>query len=371
METVIHDNVLRGSPIMSFGEPPRRYRALKLLALLAGSFLVLALSLAFVAWVTMKLPLPESPLVAAVVRSSVTMPGNIPQVWREARDMNDPMPTLLGYARNPETGEPVPFAVTFPSLFDGATYSSGRWNLLTDQDLKAAEYLPMSKIYGKLLGFPTSHDVWLTVYAKNLLDSEGALSGLPQIIQGEVKDRIWHTDLSSEGLSGLDSLQLGQNAIPLTAENSLIAGSAAVLQGITLNLPETGVLNWVNTATGTRLEPKSMNSQNTTGESDLAVANGLFGYRQKFLEDQTPYYMLTFPDSSTRTFSGVDVPNTVSRPVISPSSASSLACPGQLLALFDTTSVSNICSWLGVCWEKPKTVIFTHINNRVDICFGL
>lgn len=329
--------------------------------------MVLALVLTSVAWMTMKMPMPNQPLMAAVVRSSASLPGNIPQVWREAREMNDPMPTLLGYARNPETGEPVPYAVTFPSLFEGATYASGRWNLLTEQDFHAAEYVPMSQVFGKLLGFPTSHEVWLTVYVKNLLDAENVLSDLPQTIQGDVENGVWHTDLKPEGLSGLENVQAGQNAIPLTAENSVIAGSAALLQGITLNLPESGLLVWTNMATGTWLELKS---SNPSAKSDLAVANGVFGYRQKFLEDQTPYYGLTLPNVATQTFSGVYLPNTVSRPVAT-FPISSSTCPGQTLAAFDAISVSNICSWLGVCWEKPKSVIFTHINNHVDVCFGM
>lgn len=356
---------------MSYGEPLRRNRALKLLALIAGSFTVLFVCLCLMIWSLMSLPLPQKPLLTMAVWPSADLRGAVPEVWREAKEANSPLPTLLGYARDPQTGEPVPFALVFPSLLDAETYRSATWRLESSADLQVSEQSGMSQVFGPLYKLPWSNQIELTVYVKELLDPDGLADDLPTKVSGPVKDGVWTTDLHDTDTFLSESLTYAGtdgNVMALTKESSDAVSAYSILQGVVWPLPDAGTLSWNDVASGTRLSVGASNGQEAVLALGLTAANGDFGLKYEKLSDDTPYKMLTLPTNATGVNDGVTIPHT-SISMIDAKKTLSKGCQGKSVAEFDETSLINICSWLGVCWERPSGLQITVKNGVINVCF--
>ncbi len=319
----------------------------------------------------MFLPVPEKPLLVVAAWPDADLGPNAPLVWRQARADNQPLPTLMGYARNPQDGQPVPFAVVFPSLFSSETYKTGKWILVAETELGAKKAVSMSQAFGSAWKLPWHDDISLTVYAQEMLDPEGVSQNLPQTISGPVMGNVWRTDFAVDAdmASKLQDLKKIQTqGMALSQESAKIISSFAGLNGVVWPVPSFGQLDWSNAASGTVFGLAAPSGQKAIVGLSMAVANGKNGLKNAMLEDQTPYQIITPP-----AVAATDTPGSVSIKsgwgLANGEGSLEVECQGNDILSLDSRSMSSACMWLGLCWEKPKGVKMSVENGKLTVCF--
>jgi hypothetical protein len=363
----IHDTGFTGSPIMSYGEAPVKRRITKLLAVLAGSFVVCVVLLSAWFWFLTSLPLPDNMVAMAVVPAGVILPDNAPDVWKQTVEANRPLPSVLGFARSKAADDKVvPFAVKAFSLAD-IVQDISAWKLSAEAELSVSSRQSPWKVFGT----PWRRLVWLTIWPKKLLNSQS--DSLPEVLSGAYSKNIWHVNVNGGDLSLLGSVT-SSNAMPLTPALSQNLANFTAANGFQIKFPEKGSLGWEAKAGQLDLIVQPEPPIDDLTYLGLAQGYDLFDKRNSLLQDQTAFQILAPLTGLSATSSIFQTKQFTFHFPLSMAfdtknnSVRSLACPGQPVALFDNASSKNICSWIDICFFIPRQMIITRQNNGVNFC---
>lgn len=367
-DSSIHDAGFAGSPIMSYGEAPVKRRITKLLAVLAGSFAIFLVIFSLGFWFLTSMPIPNETVAMAVLPASVKLSGEAPEVWRIAVDANQPLPTVVGYAKDKD-GKTKPFAIRVFLVSDLTNHFSA-WNLLSGSELTSSS----SKRPSTLIGSPFSSTARLTIWPKKLLNSVSGLGfDLPEVMAGPIIGKVWRVNGLKDDVQSLSSVT-GTNAIALNPSFSRLLSNYLTANGKVVKVPENGLVNWKNDKTGLNLFVQPNTPIENSVYLDLAEGLDLFDYKSSLLEDETTYQILNPPISLSATSSVFQQTQFVyqlpAKPIIEDPNKSvrSLACSGEPLAVFDHQSLKNICSWTDICFFVPKQMIIAKQGDQVSFC---
>jgi hypothetical protein len=390
MESSIRDAAFTGSPLLSYGEAPNRRRLPKLLALLAGSFAVVAVVLVVWFWYFTALPMPTDASLVVIVPDGVDLPVRSPEVWRRVAKENSPLPTVMGFISDP-SGSPksTAFAIRVFSLTDFfADKGLSVWKMEADQTSGLIAQTAPQKIFGDLWALP--HAPMLTIWPKRLFGSS-LPSDLPEVLSGPVMGNIWQVPIDHDAIS--DQLTpLGPNNVILSASADDYLAKSTQINGLQIQLPASGRLNWVRheTSLDFAIQPNFPLSSSTL--SGLESTQGHLGKKDALLPDQSAYQILrplVIPDlvdekdaliseiqtaSSSKDLLKQQVYEFSLTDQVSlllgqgTENVSQLTCPGNHLAEFDETSLKNICSWLDICFVDMNLLVIAEQGSFVNFC---
>lgn len=382
-DSSIHDATLVGSPIMSYGEAPIKSRITKLLVILAGSFVVVLLALGVWFWFFSSIPLPADISAMAVVPAHVQLPDQVPDVWKQAADINSPLPTVMGFVTDKQGGKPIPFAIQVFSLSE--LMQDGKltaWRIVSEGDLKPQTW----KSPQQLFGVPSSNKpVWISIKPKELLGLQSGQADLPDEMAGPLENGLrpegsgpeWVWKVSGQNILTGQAPSTTNSFISLSPFNSAILANFSQANGLTLHLPDSGWVNWSFQADTVNfvIQPETPVDPSTV--LGLATSHDIFDKRSALLEDQTAIQILMPPTSLPTATDWLPdgkfamIFNKISTNLVSPASKSvnGLTCPGKTLAFFDAQSLKNICSWINVCFASPERLLVAEQAGNVNFCF--
>gem|GEM_PF-3510445 len=399
-EVIIHNNQLSGSPIISYGDTGIRSSKTKLLAVLAGGFALLVSGLFAWLWLGTSLPLPQDMVLSAIIPAGTKLPMQAPEIWKNSLAYNQPLPTLVGYAKA-DDGTLVPFAVNFPSLISTNLYATGQWQLVSDAPLKIDVKISPYRVYGWPWTALKQNYSWLAMYPINIFGTPGLdVSGLPAKIQGRLENHVWSTDLTvgdvTAGEQPEKSVTDMTNQVPLLTESQAILHNYFAAQGQNIRFPDKADLGW-NTKNGVnQLKIDIIGSVTTDTLSGLAQAAGLYDQSDYLLPDsimmQSQRPPLKVFSSSTKPIinNGMFIFPTSTPEVVfpyhidssfgqSPASANvalnatnvqdESSCPGRKIAFFNASSLKNICTWLDFCLMQPDVLQINDNGGKVTFCY--
>lgn len=368
---------------MSYGTSGSTSGTIKLLAILAGGFMVMLMGCLVWLWFLTRVSLPDDAVAWAVLPAQTVLSSEAPALWTDALDHNAPLPTLLGYAKDAKTGNVEPYAVLFPSIIGGDLFRSSSWPLAYKGSGNASFVGSPFRVFGWPWQATALDSVKLTVLPRAILGGDRSQSfALPEKISGDVIGRTWYTDLPSdiEAMSsiGLNASLGAKNIVSIKSKDAHPLENYYAYQGIPLVLPTSSWLTWV---IGTDFVETQLIPDVVTGTDQLmglAQAKGFYDSVNYILPDQT---LVTGMRSPTFEENTSTQPNFLNQPLLnrflnyiyidnaSPESPVGQTCPGTRVSKFDSASVSNICSWLGMCYFKPTEISVMQENNRVIFCF--
>jgi hypothetical protein len=353
---------------MSYGEAPVKRRLTNLLAVLAGSFALCLVIFCLAFWFLSTIPLPSDMVAMAVLPSGTTLSPEAPDIWVKAVDVNHPLPTLVGYAKD-KTGKIVPFAVRV-FLISDLTEGWSVWKLVAGSDLAiSAGKKPIS-----LFGTPFLRTTQLTIWPKKLINHPGSGFDLPEVLSGQITKNVWHVSQITDDGVGLTTVT-SSNLTALTPPLSQLLTNYAAANGKTFQIPENGLVGWNLDQNNLNLMIQPKTPINASTLLGLAEGYDLFDYRNVLLEDETNYQILNPPVSLSATSTvfqqkefAFQIPNRSQLSSLN-KSVSSLACPGQPVAFFDNASLTNICTWIGICYTTPRQLVITQQVNGINFCW--
>lgn len=382
-DSVIRDAMFRGSPIMSYGTVNRRSMLPKLLALAAGSFVIVVTALYFWLWHVAKFPVPEN-MTVEVILPAKTKPGiNAPTEWNAAIQANDLLPTYAGIAVF-KNGKHKPFAIEF-SLRNIFTAEFTPWKLkMADGD---DARMISDTAYNKLGWlFKENNKVWLRMSFADLFAKSDFTPDLPDKMQGYLENGVWKTDFAVNNQFALLNtdeniydLNKDANAITLLGQNAGMLENFLAARGWQLRFPEEGKLSW-GAATGSLALDYVPDSRLKFSElNGLASGIGIYETRDFELPDKEVvkrlYAPLEFVSSSTK----YDLSQGSKGLIIDEWNFLSYnqqdnqiendTCPGDVLAMFDESSIANICSWTDICYWEINRLLITVENGKMNFCF--
>lgn len=352
---------------MSYGEAPVKRRITKLLAVLAGSFVVCVVLPGVWFWFLTSLPLPDGMVVMAIVPSNLVLPASAPDVWKHTVEVNRPLPSVLGFARSKATdGKIVPFAIRAFSLTDVAQGMSA-WKLVTEAELSISS----KKSPWEVFGTPWRQVVWLSIWPKKLLNSQS--DSLPEVLSGVYSKNIWHVNVNGDDLPPLGSVT-SSNTMPLTPALNHNLANFTSANGFQILFPEKGLLGWETKAGHLDLIVQPELPIDNSTYLGLAQGYDLFDKKNSLLQDRTAIQVLSPPTDLSATSSlfrlkqfSFQLPSSMAPDLLN-KSVRSLACPGQPVALFNDVSLKNICSWVDICFFTPRQMIITKQSDGVNFC---
>ncbi|MDD5726852.1 MAG: hypothetical protein PHC53_05660, partial [Patescibacteria group bacterium] len=292
-DSSIHDATLVGSPIMSYGEAPINRRITKLLVVLAGSFVVVLLALGVWFWAFSSIPLPADISVMAVVPAHIQLPSQAPDVWKQAAEINSPLPTVMGFVTDKQSGKPTPFAIqvfSFSDLMQGGKLAT--WKIISEKDIQPLT----NKSPLQLFGFPSfNKSVWLSIKPKELLGLQAGSADLPDEMNGPLENGVWKISGSTVSINQAPSTT--DSFVPLSPFSSSILANFSQANGLAMHLPDSGWVNWSFQADTINfvIQPETPIDPKTV--LDLATSHDLFDKRGALLEDQTAIQILMPPTS--------------------------------------------------------------------------
>ena len=390
-DIVIHTNQLSGSPIISYGDTGIRSSKTKLLAVLAGGFVLLIIGLLAWFWFGTHIPLPNNAILSAIVPAGTKLPERAPGLWKTVSADNDPLPVLVGYAKGDDASL-VPFAIRFPSVFSRKFYSTGNWELVADVQLKndvsGSPYSVFSWPWSAL----RQKQVWLALYPQIMFGEPGLeVSGLPERIQGYMTDHAWITDLvagdavnSNQDAKNVSSMT---SQIPLLNENQTVLHNFFASQGLSVKLPEKNMLTWEKINSENQIKIDLNEPVTTDTLSGLAQAVGLFDKSDYLLPDDV---MMQGKRPALKVFSSSTKPFIANGTFVFPTSTPEIffpyhinsdsetsanlpvdqsACPGSKIAYFNASSLQNICTWLNFCLITPGSLQINDNHGTVTFCY--
>lgn len=390
-DIVIHTNQLSGSPILSYGDTGIRSSKTKLLAVLAGGFVLLVIGLFTWFWFCTHIPLPNNTILSAVIPAGTKLPERAPEIWKTVLADNDPLPALVGYAKADDASL-VPFAVRFPSLFSRKFYSTGNWELAADVQLKNNVSGSPFSVFSWPWSALKQKQIWLALYPQIMFGEPGLeVSGLPERIQGYMTNHAWITDLvvGDAVNSNQDAKNVGgmTSQIPLLTENQMILHNFFASQGLSVRLPEKNMLTWEKINSENQLKIDLNGPVTTDTLSGLAQAVGLFDESDYLLPDSV---MMQGKRPALKVFSSSTKPFITNGTFIFPTSTSEVvfpyhinsdsetsaipsidqsSCPGSKIAYFNASSLQNICTWLNFCFIKPGSLQINDNQGLVTFCY--
>ena len=371
-----HDAQFAGSPLISYGEAPAKKRITKLLAFLAGSFVLAFLGGFTWFWGLTSVEVPADPMLMAIVPASFILPPEAPEVWRNTAENNYPIPTIVGFAASSVDGKATPFAVrvfSISDLFQDKPWSV--WCLVSNQeDLgPTSEFSPM-EIFGNPLRI-SKKQAWLSLNPALIIGTNQENLTLPSRMEGLFDGKVWV--VNSLIIDSPDQTPPSSpNLVTLSGPSNGLLANYSLTNGIVWQLPEAGWLAWEHqTSTLDMIIYPTSSLSSTSIATDTILNDKLLARQSLLLSDDTDYLEFQPPMLSTSTqrlestqILKFQIPQNLL--VISSASedVSSLTCPGKTVAVYDAASLKNICSWLDICFIKPISLVVSQQGEKTFFC---
>lgn len=374
----IHDSGFAGSPIVSYGQASDKNRLPKLLALIAGSFAVVFALFCIWFWFFTSIPIPTNVVALAFVPALVKLPAGAPEVWRSAQVKNSPLPTVLGYVQSDddvsqEIKYPIPFAISAFSVADlFRQWEAGAWRLqmtgVDDGSIAVERQSPW-----RLMGFPSkSRGVWLKVWPRRLLITTDDQVDIPEVLEGYYRDGIWKVNSTEYGVR---STSQEGNLVYMTNVGSDYLANFTSANGLQIRMPSSSLVSWNVDAEGLDLSIRPSDPSSKRVMLGLTQNDNLLNINRQLLSDQTVYdELFRLDDTNLVVSSTADAYRYVLSSgyefslLPSDVGASKKLCPGNVLASFDRTSIRNLCSWIGICFDYPQDLIVSQQEKDWNFC---
>ncbi len=335
METGSQQPLPQGSPLLAYGTSRGLAINRKILALIAGIF-VLALIL-FVAILLPPIQLPERTFLVATVRSHSPLPHGSPEAWTVATQSG--MPSILGIAltdSGPEAFSATLFSAPKTSLH---TQRNGLFVFISDQELphlSSMRWISPSALIAKTIADPAFLRVIPSVFSPSV---EGT-------IDGPIRNGTWETNIPVSATSNLD-LPDTDAAIDLRAFPEAWIPVQRILTKTSLSfdsIDPPSIIGW-NSTTGTLSRVDLLYEGGASSSTILDLAS------QVGLSDTRPY---TLPDG--------DVVSELEQPtsILQATTTTSWTGENGTLSLIDS----------GVRLSSPETATSTASLSRSSCSSG-
>lgn len=132
MDADIHTTTPSGSPLLAYGTSTSFFGPRKWLRYaIPGGISLFLLGLCAIFYFSIRIQIPQNPLILVVVPGKTTLPNTLPSLWREASQASR-LPVLLGASI--QNKKLSPFVVTFrsASLKNYIPYSRGLFSLYSE-----------------------------------------------------------------------------------------------------------------------------------------------------------------------------------------------------------------------------------------------
>ncbi|MBU2566551.1 hypothetical protein KKG46_03250 [Patescibacteria group bacterium] len=351
-ESSIQDSNFTGSPLMSYGTASRKIRYIKivLLALVAILGIVIATSFWFLFLV--KIPVPKNMAVAYVVTNGDSFPYDAPLNWRVVRQESNFFPIIVGYSWKKGQVTFEPYVIKLASVSE-AINERNIWHISANDDISDSNFGTLVSFFG----WPWQ---WKSKSPQLILSPKvlfGENAALPNRVSGELVDDIWYTDWK------INDTEL-ENLKNISGDWSLINDERSIF--ITKYFNSRGIIAPLNYDAVAWDEFGNIDFFTKDSQGNLFSVNNLVDLSNK------PYYL---PDgdvataiylSSTSSMSLFTTSSTITRPLLIDSVST---CPGENVANFTKSSLSNICSWFDNCELWSEQMYLNIYENKLTICF--
>lgn len=373
----IRDAAFRGSPILSYGRANRGSAWPKFLALGAGIFVLLAVTVLSWFWFLTNIPMPKDTVVFAILPGDIVLNTKAPLVWKQTQVLNRPIPTIVGLAGVDAKGsgqETSGYAIRLSP----ATAIIGKtrlWHLVSNEELIVEKYFSPFEVFG----WPWEMfkgEMRLDVAVSDLFsDGDLKFDNLPNYISGTIIGNKWKTDLP---------VNHQDNVIPLTSFGNISgfapieAGALDVLRnflqinGAWIHFSDPGVLTWVFDQSTVTINTEGLDKSGVLMGS--VVSEELSTYQPFTLPDGEVVYRQYINTAGTSTASVMATTSEMGLMIdrqnsgISTNFVSNLTCDGEMLAGFDAQSIQNFCSWVDICYFDFKNIVFLNEAGYLTAC---
>lgn len=276
-EQEIHSTLPTGSPILAYGTASRASRTRRILAPIAGIFVILLVGLILFLRTTVRVP--TRAFVLAAVRGGTTLPGEFPTTWKDTAQKAS-LPVILGIAIDDQGL--VPFAVTWRGLVSVQELAdTEQWNMV------------------RFLRF-ASHTISSPAYIR--LDARNVDPAYEANLEGPVtRTGTWHTNMRVPR-SSAPSLPPGDFAISLKAfpEAWPVIQDALRQNAFVLETPEIpDEVSWsASDSALSRLELRYEGAPSASTIQSFASAAGLHDTNTYKLRDDVVAEELRLPKNS-------------------------------------------------------------------------
>lgn len=149
MDADIHTTTPSGSPLLAYGTSTSFFGPRKWLRYaIPGGIGLLFLVICTILYFSLRVHIPQNPLILAVVPGKTDLPTTLPNLWRKAAQSSK-LPILLGASL--QNKKIIPFVVTFRngSIENNTPYSQGLFSLYTESPSTTQKW-PASILFKQL-----------------------------------------------------------------------------------------------------------------------------------------------------------------------------------------------------------------------------
>lgn len=374
-DPVYHDAQFAGSPLISYGEAPAKKRIPKLLAFLAGSFVLVLLGVFTWFWVFTSVEVPAEPMLMAIVPAGFVLPPETPELWRNTAENNDPLPTILGFVENRIDGKAIPFAVRVISVSD--LFRDGPhpvWSLISAKgNLGRISKLTPMKIFGNPFK-STGKQAWLSLDPSMVIGTDQEKLALPSRMEGLFDGKIWEVNMPIVDTSEQVPTS-SLNLVTISGRSNGLLANYSLTNGIIWQLPEASWLAWRHqTSTLDMIIYPSPFLPSSSTIMEMASSDELLSRQSLLLADETDYFEFQPPSPSTSTqgtesqqIINFHIPQNLIWSAVD-ETVSPSTCPGKTVAVYDALSLKNICSWIDICFIKPTSLVVSQQGGKTFFC---
>ncbi len=375
----IRDAAFRGSPILSYGTANRGSAWPKFLALAAGIFVLLGLTVFAWFWFFTKIPIPKDAVVFTVLPASASLNAKAPLVWKQSQALNSPLPTVAGLAKVKTEQNQQELNIGYAVRLSPATAIIGRtklWELVSNQKLDINAFQSPYEVFG----WPWdmfNGEMRLELAIRRLFSS-GDLTWdeLPDVLQGVVIGNRWKTtlpvDLQKNVREQTESSDSSSGFIRTDGAAPDVLQNFFRYHGAWADFSNSGELSW-------KFDPSLVTIDYIgTNDSDLAIVSvddrGSYITVPFTLEDgEVVQRLYMMPNDATSTVgfassSSLAILVEQSGVGIDSNFVNDLTCEGEVLARFDHQSLNNFCSWIDICYFDFNNIILLNQDGYLVAC---
>lgn len=358
MEPDIHSSLPTGSPIIAYGET-RRPKGKKLLALIAGSFVVLLLGAFVWALFAWKIPFPTNIPILIAIHGQTSLPDSMPKIWQVAARASHPV--LIGLFATDNGLHPFSLGLVTDERTGGPAIQSGPLLFQSEASLESTSTASIRGLLGPLLKL-SSHQAWMTF--------EG--------YSGPIDYHSWYPNLTLAHSSTSFELPPGQISLNLISFPDAWPAiqDALARPPLALNLEQmpASIGMVLDERMPTRIELRFAEPPASSTRLTIAAAAGLYDLKKTDLPDGTRSNILELPleELAATTNTSWDASTTIFTigAATTSISISSTACGnGQSIGFFSSSTLSQFNSFAGIPLTFAQNGLLVILENeKLRIC---